>query len=84
MFYDKIDYDINIRYWRAKNGAEVDFVIHRKDAYEVKVQAKNVNKKNYQAFIEKYPESKFHIISYDVDKKTVEGNDIPIINVWEL
>jgi hypothetical protein len=62
-------------------GAEVDFIIRKEAAYEVKVQAKHLNKGNYKLFMEKYPKMKFTVISFDVDKNEFKDSDFSVINV---
>ena len=62
-------------------GAEVDFIIRKEAAYEVKVKAKYLNKGNYKIFMEKYPEMKFTVISFDVDKEEFKDAEFPVINV---
>jgi len=80
-FYDKDPNDLFIQYWRSKSGAEVDFIIHRKDAYEIKMQVRYLNRRSYQFFIEKYPEVKFHVAVYDVGEKEDVKKEFPIVNV---
>lgn len=83
-FYDKDPNSLFIQYWRSLTGAEVDFIIKREEAYEVKVQAKYLNKGNYKLFMKKYPKMKFSIISFDVNKEEFKNTDFPVINIWDL
>jgi uncharacterized protein len=83
-FYEKDTNSLFLQYWRSLTGAEVDFIIRKEAAYEVKVQAKHLNKGNYKLFMEKYPKMKFTVISFDVDKNEFKDSDFSVINVWDL
>ncbi|MBU4331503.1 DUF4143 domain-containing protein [Patescibacteria group bacterium] len=58
----KID-DIN--FWRTQNKNEVDFIVNREQAFEVKFNSKHFQKSKYLKFIQEYPSIKLQLISYD-------------------
>jgi len=80
-FYERDTNSLFIQYWRSLTGAEVDFIIRREYAYEVKVQSKRVNMKNYKFFKEKYPKMPFSVISFDVDEEEAKKSKFPILNI---
>lgn len=60
--HNKID---NINFWRTQAKNEVDFILNRDQAFEVKFNAKNFQKSKYAKFEQQYPEIKLQLISYD-------------------
>ena len=63
-FYDKYD-ELDIQFWRTQKKHEIDFIINKEKAYEVKFSDKQFNKRKYLFFTEKYPEMKFELIHYN-------------------
>ena len=57
----------NIKFWRSKTGAEVDFVIDsgRIKAFECKKSAALFSASRYSAFIEKYRPGGFYVLNLD-------------------
>jgi uncharacterized protein len=53
-----------IKFWRTKNGSEVDFIAGQK-AYEIKFSSKMIKEKKYEKFSENYPELKLEYITFD-------------------
>lgn len=70
-----------IKFWRTKNGQEVDFVAGSQ-AYEVKVEARRIKETAFHAFQKAYPDIPLHIVTADTKERTYA--DWPVINVWEL
>jgi len=56
----------NINFWRTQNKNEVDFIINRQKAYEVKFDKKQFRETKYKNFMEKYPDIKLKVLSYEV------------------
>lgn len=80
QFFKKSDFLTEIKFWRDKNGREVDFVIEREnqlDVYEVKYR-KSLTKKmlsNLIFFNESYPRANAHVINIvkpALDIKTID------------
>ncbi|MFA6917847.1 MAG: ATP-binding protein [Candidatus Gracilibacteria bacterium] len=70
---DKYD-ESEIKFWRTTSGNEVDFIVGDKDAFEVKFNTKQFNKKKYRVFSENYPEIGIKVAAYEIpDKASVEG-----------
>ena len=63
-FYDNYD-EIDIQFWMTQKKHEVDFIIDKQKAFEVKFSKNQFNKKKYQYFITKYPDIKLQLIHYD-------------------
>ncbi|MFC1485070.1 ATP-binding protein [bacterium] len=67
----------NIKYWRDKNGREIDFILEKENkisAYEIKYK-KIVNKKdlsNLLYFKKMYPKAKIHLVNVN------KNNDLPV------
>lgn len=74
--------DNEIRFWRTTQKNEVDFILKDKEALEVKIDPKQFKTKHYKAFLEKYPEIKFSIVSFD--SKQDSFNFHQILKVWEV
>lgn len=64
LLLEKIAGD-DIKFWRTTSGHEVDFVLKENQAFEVKVDAKNVKLKEYKEFTNKYPAIKFDFVSLE-------------------
>ena len=63
-FYDKYD-EMDIQFWLTQKKHEVDFVINRQKAFEVKFSENQFNKKKYQYFTDKYPNINLQLIHYN-------------------
>jgi len=55
----------NINFWRTQAKNEVDFVVNREQAFEVKFNPKSFQESKYAKFKKQYPEIKLQLISYD-------------------
>lgn len=73
-FYDKYD-EFDIQFWRTQKKHEIDFIINRKSAFEVKFSDKQFNKKKYLFFTEQYPEIKLELIHYKNINSLLFDND---------
>jgi predicted AAA+ superfamily ATPase len=62
-FLDRYD-DLDIRFWQTRNQQEVDFIIEKSQAYEVKFNEKMFNPGKYAYFKEKYPEIPLSLIHF--------------------
>lgn len=51
-----------IKFWRAKEEKEVDFIINGKEAFEIKTNFKNKDAKKYGDFKKQYPEIKLNFL----------------------
>ncbi len=71
-----------IRFWRTIQKKEVDFVIDESLALEVKSQVTNVRIKDYQQFLDNYPNIKFILVSFECPEKKVNG--LSVLDVWEI
>lgn len=54
-----------VQYWRDQNKNEIDFIIKRKQAYEVKFSKNLIREKRYDRFKEKYPEIPLEFITFE-------------------
>ena len=63
-FYDNYDEE-NIQFWLTQKKHEVDFVIAKQKAYEVKFTEKQFDKTRYRYFESKYPEISIELIHYE-------------------
>ena len=63
-FYDRYD-ELDIQFWLTQKKHEVDFIINKRKAYEVKLTEKQFNIKKYRYFTDKYPEIKLELIHYN-------------------
>jgi len=71
-----------LKFWRTTQKNEVDFIVNRKKAFEVKVNSNSFNKTKYKKFFELYPNIDLSIIS--IDKKSDKFLDYKIFDVWEI
>ncbi|MCK5476014.1 MAG: ATP-binding protein [Candidatus Pacebacteria bacterium] len=55
----------NINFWRTQAKNEVDFVVNREQAFEMKFNPKNFQESKYAKFKKEYPDIKLRLISYD-------------------
>jgi len=63
----------NINFWRTPSKNEVDFIISREKAYEVKFNKAKFTESKYSKFKKNYPKIGLDIITY----KDVEGGNFP-------
>ncbi len=63
-FYDLYD-ELDIQFWLTQKKHEVDFIIKKSRAYEVKLSEKQFNIKKYQYFTEKYPNIPLALLHYN-------------------
>lgn len=63
-FYDNYD-ETDIQFWLTQKKHEVDFIINRQKAFEVKFSKKQFDRKKYQYFIDKYPDIDLQLIHYN-------------------
>lgn len=54
-----------INFWRTQAKNEVDFIVDREKAFEVKFNSKNFQESKYASFKNQYPDIKLQFISYD-------------------
>ena len=71
----------NIHFWRTADGHEIDFIINKKNAYEVKTNNRKILKKNFSMFEKTYPEIPISIISLN---KTEEQDEYAALQPWEI
>ncbi|MDD5686492.1 MAG: ATP-binding protein [Elusimicrobia bacterium] len=75
----------NIRYWRDKQGHEVDFIIERRGEAPIAIEAKwSSNAFDFaglKIFLHQYPNAKAFFVSNDLSQpKTKNINGIPVIH----
>jgi hypothetical protein len=70
-----------INFWRTITRKEVDFVSGH-EAWEVKLNPRKAKKRDYQAFMDNYPDIQLKIAS--IDSNPAEAYDLPIVNAWEI
>lgn len=56
--------DYKLKYWRLKSGSEIDLVISNKDEF-IGCEIRLTDGKISQAFKNRYPEAKTHLINSD-------------------
>ena len=71
-----------IKFWRTINKQEVDFVAPGKKAWEVKVDPRRFRVKDYQLFLDTYPDMPLTIASFNVSQEKVD--DLPVIEPWQI
>ena len=81
QFLEKYNDDF-IRFWRTIQKNEIDFIIKEKEAFEVKLNARRFNEKDYKVFWNNYPDINLSIVS--IDKKQEKLGKYKIFNIWEL
>jgi predicted AAA+ superfamily ATPase len=64
----------DIQYWRSQNKNEVDLIIERKKAFEVKFSENLIKESKYKLFKEKYPNIPLEFITFDnvIEKIIIE------------
>jgi len=70
-----------INFWRTITRKEVDFVSGR-EAWEVKLNPRKAKKRDYQSFMDSYPDIQLKIASIDSDPDT--NQDLPVVNAWGI
>jgi len=79
-----------INYWRTKDKAEVDFVIHHKgEAIPVEVKyskLKNTNiSRSFRSYLGKYSPDRAMIVNLELDTTIeVDGTQIQFLPYWKL
>ncbi len=79
-----------INYWRTKDKAEVDFIIHTKEGtvpIEVKYSElkKTAITRSFRSFINKYAPKKAYIINLSLDKTIIiNQTDVIFLPYWKL
>jgi uncharacterized protein len=58
-----------INYWRTADKNEVDFIINRKYAFEIKFNQEKLIPSKYKTFKKKYPDIPFYGVSYYCNEK---------------
>jgi predicted AAA+ superfamily ATPase len=71
-----------IRFWRTIHKKEIDFVVDGLLAFEVKSQIKDVKIKDYQIFIDNYPNIKLGFISWESPQNIIAH--YPVREVWQI
>ena len=71
-----------LNFWRTAQKNEVDFIVNKENAFEVKVNSVNFKKSKYKTFFELYPDFDLSIIS--IDKKSDLFLNHKIFDVWEI
>lgn len=70
-----------IKFWRTASGNEVDFIIEDKDAFEVKFNAGQFNKKKYRVFFENYPEIEMRVVAYEIPGRVTSAKELYL---WQI
>jgi len=65
LLADTYDIDWDIKYWRTQKRHEVDFIIQRSRAVEVKFTEKLFKPHKYKYFRSKYPDIPLELLTYD-------------------
>lgn len=74
-----------IKYWRTIQQREIDFIVGENLAFESKVQIKGVKIKDYQQFLDFYPQFKLSFISLFFDKFQPKKIDsFSVLFPWEI
>jgi uncharacterized protein len=77
--------DWSIRYWRDKQGREVDFVVVRRGkppiGLECKWSDKNISSKNAAAFLARYPDADYHFVVKEPSQK--RGGNLDVLSLDE-
>lgn len=68
--------DPSIQYWNTVDQHEVDFILQKKDALEIKFDGEKVRQKEYKVFKTQYPEIKLRFASMSKPEKGLA--------VWEI
>ncbi len=71
-----------LKFWRTQDKNEVDFIVNKKNGFEVKVSLSNFKKSKYKKFLELYPDIDLSIVS--IDKKNNKFLDYMVFNIWEI
>jgi len=88
---DKYEKGLNkVNYWRTKDKAEVDFVVHTKDGVlpiEVKFSRlkKTAITRSFRSFIKKYSPVKALVVNLSLDESIViENTEVIFIPYWKI
>ncbi|RUA29193.1 MAG: ATPase [Bacteroidetes bacterium] len=79
-----------INYWRTKDKAEVDFIVHSKDGVvPVEVKQKEMKKmeitRSFRSFLSTYNPQKAFVINLDYESfERIEDTNVHIIPFWHL
>jgi hypothetical protein len=74
-----------IKYWRTIQQKEIDFIVGENLAFEVKTQIKKVKTKDYQQFLDFYPQIKLSFVFLSFNQsKPQKINSFPILSPWEI
>lgn len=77
IFSELIKKEKQIKFWRSKGGAEVDFILEDKIPIEVKTKSTKNIPKSLHSFIEKYKPKKGFILTLDQTKTKKHKNINP-------
>lgn len=86
VFRELVDNDL--KYYRTKNGAEVDFVLNDTIPIEVKSKLSSLKvTKSFRYFLEHYkPKKAFYLNFYEQNEKEINGvkvNFLPLFNIFK-
>ena len=78
-----------IRYWRDKQGHEIDFVLPMRGesaqiAIECKWKSDNFDERTIRAFVHRYPKAHIYVVANDVRrswKRRVNGSVVEFVNI---
>jgi predicted AAA+ superfamily ATPase len=79
-----------INYWRTKDKAEVDFILHAgQDVIPVEVKYKKMKQpvlsRSYQSFLKKYAPAKGIVVNMELDETVViNGTQVFFLPFWKL
>jgi len=80
-----------IRYWRDKQGHEVDFVIARRAAAPVAIEckwsARDFDPANLRVFRRRYPRGETFLVAHDVERRsarTIDDFTLKVVGLHEL
>lgn len=63
-FYDRYD-EMDIQFWLTQKKHEIDFIVNKENAFELKFSSKHFDKSKYRYFTENYPDIPLQLIHYD-------------------
>jgi len=59
----------DISYWRTQDKNEIDFIVNKNEALEIKFDSSKFSATKYKKFTEAYPEIPLNIVSYDLNNQ---------------
>jgi len=71
-----------INFWRTTQQKEIDFVVNKQIALEVKFQIKSTKIKRYKIFLENYPEIKLSFVCFDCPKNKIDS--FSVLDPWQI